>query len=248
MKDSFINFKNSSSQCKRNPIIAIDGPAASGKSTTTYFLAKKLRYSHMDTGAMYRALTWKALKNKVNIKDKEALYRLAKETKIFLKPESNGETRVYVDGEEVTSLIRSSKVNKYVSLVSVIKKVREVMVAQQRKMGEKGKIVAEGRDIGTVVFPKAEIKIFLKASLEERARRRWEEEKRKGLSLKREEVLRELLNRDRIDTQRESAPLRKAKDAIVIDNTYLNISQTVEEILKIVKKKLSSNERASPTI
>jgi len=238
MKNSFITFKNSSSQNKRSPIIAIDGPSASGKSTTAHLLAKRLGYSYIDTGAMYRALTWKALKNKVDVKDEEALYRLAKETQILLKPEFDGETRVYVDGEEVTSLIRSPEVNKYVSLVSVAKKVREVMVAQQRMMGEKGKIVAEGRDIGTVVFPEAEIKVFLKASLEERVRRRWEEGRRKGLSLKKEEVFTGLLNRDRIDTQREAAPLRKAEGAIVIDNTHLNIPQTVEEIIKIVKKKI----------
>ncbi|MEA1964714.1 MAG: (d)CMP kinase, partial [Candidatus Aerophobetes bacterium] len=247
MKDSFITSKNSSSRCKIGPIIAIDGPAASGKSTTAHLLAKRLGYSYIDTGAMYRALTWKALKNKVDLKNEETLCLLAKETQILLRPQFDGKTRVYVDGEEASSLIRSPKVNEFVSLVSGAKRVREVMVAQQRIMGEKGKIVAEGRDIGTVVFPEAEIKIFLNASLKERVKRRWEEQRRKGLSLKKREVFTELLNRDRIDTQREYAPLRRAKGATVIDNTYLNISQTVEEILKIVKKKLS-NEGNLPMV
>jgi cytidylate kinase len=220
-------------------IIAIDGPAASGKSTAAYFVAKNLGYLYLDTGAMYRTLTWRALRDKVNMKDEEVLSQLAKVSKISLNHHPNGKVKVYLDGQDVTSLIRSPEVDKYVSIVSRIKKVREIMVAQQREIGRGGEIVAEGRDIGTVVFPEAEVKIYLTASFEERVKRRWEERKLKGLSLPREKVKDELIIRDRIDTHREMSPLKKAKGAVVIDNTYLNIDETVEKILGIVREKLA---------
>jgi cytidylate kinase len=221
-------------------IIAIDGPAASGKSTAAKLVAKKLGYLYLDTGAMYRALTWKALRNKVNIKNEKRLSQLAKETKIALKSQSNTRTRIYLDGKEVTSLIRSPLIDKNVSLISTIKGVREAMVAEQKKMGKEGGTVAEGRDIGTVVFPKAEVKIFLTASFKERVRRRWKEEANKGLSSEKKGVAIGLLTRDRIDSQRKVAPLKKARGAIVIDNTCLNIPQTVDRILEVVKTKLAS--------
>ncbi|MFQ6066459.1 MAG: (d)CMP kinase [bacterium] len=220
--------------------IAIDGPAASGKSTAAKLVAKKLGYLYLDTGAMYRALTWKALRNKVNIKNGKSLSELAKETKIALKSQSNMRTKIYLDGKDVTSLIRSPLIDKNVSLISVVRGVREAMVAQQRKIGKEGNIVAEGRDIGTVVFPKAEVKIFLTASVEERVKRRWKEEADKGLSSEKKGVAIGLLTRDRIDSQRKIAPLKKAREAIVIDNTCLNISQTVDRILEVVKTKLNS--------
>ncbi len=221
---------------KKNLIIAIDGPGGSGKSTTAHLLAKRLSYLYLDTGAMYRALTWKALKDKVNIKDEKALSQLAKKIQICLKPGSNVETKVYLDNKDVTSLIRCPEINKYVSLVSIVKGVREAMVAQQKKMGKHGSIVAEGRDTTTVVFPKADIKIFLNASFEERVERRWKEEKTKGISSNKEKVATGLLERDRIDSQRKISPLKISEKAIVIDNTHLSISQTVDKILKQVKK------------
>jgi len=217
---------------KKSLIIAIDGPAGSGKSTTAHLLAKRLGYLYLDTGAMYRALTWKALKDKVNVKDEKVLSRLAKKIQIRLKPGSNVETKVYLNGKDVTSLIRCAQVNEYVSLVSIVKGVREAMVAQQKKLGENGGIVAEGRDTTTVVFPKADIKIFLNASFEERVERRWKEEKTKGISSNKEKVATGLLKRDRIDSQRKISPLKISKEAIVIDNTHLSISQTVDKILK----------------
>jgi len=223
-------------QFKKKVTIAIDGPAASGKSTTARLLAKRLGYLYLDTGAMYRALTWKALKDKVDIKDEKALSQLAEKTQISLKPGPNLENKIYLDNQDITSFLRSPEVNRYVSLVSTVKKVREIIVAQQKKIGEKGGIVAEGRDTTTVVFPQADIKIFLKASLEERTRRRWEEEKSKGISLKREEIASGILKRDQIDSQREISPLKISQDAIVIDNTHLTISQTLNKIVNVVKK------------
>lgn len=226
-------------QSKKKLIIAIDGPAASGKSTTARLLAKKLGYLYLDTGAMYRALTWKALKDKVDIKDEKALSQLAGKTQISLKPGPNLENKIYLDNQDITSFLRFPEIDKFVSLVSTVKKVRKIMVAQQKKIGKKGGIVAEGRDTTTVVFPQADIKIFLKASLEERARRRWKEKKSKGISLKREEITTGILKRDQIDSQRKISPLKISQGAIVIDNTHLTISQTLNKILSIVKKNLA---------
>ncbi len=189
---------------------------------------------------MYRALTWKVLKNKEDSEDEKRLSQLAKGTKITLKSQSNLETKIYLDGEEITSLIRSPLIDKNVSHISAIKGVREAMVAEQKKIGKEGGIVAEGRDIGTVVFPEAEVKIFLTASFEERVRRRWKEEANKGLSSGKKRIASGLLRRDRIDSQRKIAPLKKAGGAVVIDNTRLNIAQTVDKILEVVKTKLTS--------
>ena len=227
-----------SNQSKKCPIIAIDGPAGSGKSITAYLLAKKLNYLYLDTGAMYRALTLKAIKNKVNTYDAQALADLVGQTKISLKLGSEQGTQVFIDGKEVSSEIRSPLVSRYVSQVSTIKEVREYLVSLQRKIGSKGEIVAEGRDIGTVVFPEATVKIFLTANLEERINRRWQQLREKVGSLSRREIEINLRQRDLIDSQREISPLKKAPQAITVDNTGLNISQTVEKIRQIVQKVL----------
>ncbi len=233
------NSKQFSPLSRKGLVIAIDGPAASGKSTTARLLAKRLGYLYLDTGTMYRALTWKALRDKVDIKNPKALSELARSTRISLKPKSDLSIRVYLDDKDVTSFIRSPKVNKYVSLVSTVKELREVMVVQQREIARCRSLVAEGRDTGTVVFPRADVKIFLQASFEERAKRRWKENKERGLSLATEEVEAELANRDRIDSQRKTSPLKRAKGAIVIDNTHLDILQTVERMWEIVEKKMT---------
>lgn len=230
--------QDQSDQSKKCPIIAIDGPAGSGKSITAYLLAKKLNYLYLDTGAMYRALTLKAIKNKVNTYDAQAMADLVGQTKISLKIGSTQGTRVFIDGKEVSSEIRSPLVSRYVSQVSTIKEVREYLVSLQRKIGSKGEVVAEGRDIGTVVFPEATVKIFLTANLEERINRRWRQLREKVGSLSRREIETNLRQRDLIDSQREISPLKKAPQAITVDNTRLNISQTVEKIRQIVQKAL----------
>ncbi len=238
MKSLCGNSRQLSPPSRKRVVITIDGPAASGKSTAARLLAKKLGYLYLDTGTMYRALTWKALRDKVDIKNPKALSDLAKSTRIFLKPESDLNIRIYLDGRDVTSSIRSPEVNKYVSLVSVAGELREVMVAQQREIASRGSLIAEGRDMGTVAFPEADVKIFLEASFQERAKRRWKENTEKGLSITREEVETELANRDRIDSQRKISPLKRAKGALVIDNSHMDILQTVEKMWEIVTKKM----------
>ena len=238
MKSLSGNSKQFSPLSQKGLVIAIDGPAASGKSTAARLLAKRLGYLYLDTGTMYRALTWKALRDKVDIKNPKALSELAKSARISLRPKSDLNIRVYLDGKDITSSIRSPQVNKYVSVVATVKGLREVMVAQQREVARQGSLVAEGRDTGTVVFPRADVKIFLQACFEERAKRRWKENKEKGLSLAREEIEAELANRDRIDSHRKISPLKRAKGVIVIDNTHLNIPQTVEKMWEVVRKKM----------
>jgi len=220
----------------KRPIISIDGPASSGKSTTARELAKKLGYLWLDTGAMYRALAWKALQERTNPEDKESLIQLARQTRIKLIPRGSG-YQISVDGKEVGEEIRTEEVGNLASSLSQIKEIREIMVKEQRRIGKKGGVVAEGRDIGTVVFPKAKIKIFLTASLEERAKRRWKELKEKGREVKLEEIKKELGERDKRDTQREFAPLKRAPGAVIVDNTSLSLSETLERILKLVEER-----------
>lgn len=242
MKSSFDNCVPSSN--KKSIIIAVDGPAGSGKSTGAYLLAKKLGFVYLDTGAMYRALTWKALNNKVNLQDRDSLSRLAKNTRITVSSRDDSPSAyVYLDGKEVSSFIRSPEVNKWVSVVSSIPEVREAMVEEQRKIAREKSIVAEGRDIGTVVFPDADVKIFLVASLDERGRRRWKQLQDKKLPVTREEVKEQLRSRDKLDTEREASPLRKASDAITLDNTDLSISETLEKLVRIVKSRIKMHKK-----
>lgn len=224
----------------KNFVIAIDGPAASGKSTAAYLLAKKLGFIYLDTGAMYRALTWKALDENIDIENEDSLSRLAKKVKIKIYPQKDQPgVRVYVNEKDVSLLIRTPAVNKWVSVVSKVPGVRVAMVDMQRKIAQEKSVVAEGRDIGTVVFPEADVKIFLVASLEERAKRRWRELKQRGIGCSLEDVERELETRDKLDKERDISPLRKARDAFLIDNTHLGISETLEKILSIVKNKIN---------
>ncbi len=219
----------------RPRLIAIDGPVAVGKSTVGQLLAQKLGYAFVDTGIMYRALTWKAIKLGINLEDEDKLHQLALTTKIEF--EGKESRRVFVDGEEVSDKIRYSEVERGVSLVSKIPRVRQVMVTKQRKMAQKGKIVMAGRDIGTVVLPEAELKIFLTASPEERARRRYQE-----LLLQRNEVnydtiLADLKRRDEIDSKRTTSPLQPAADAKIINTEGLTPEQVVDKIWAFIGEK-----------
>lgn len=215
-------------------IIAIDGPAGSGKSTTAKLLAKKLGYLYIDTGAMYRAVTLYAIKNNL-LDDEEKIIELAKQLNIELKFE-NGQTKVSVNGKDVTDEIRSLEVNQNVSPVSKIEGVRKILVDKQKEMGKNGGVVMEGRDITTVVFPNADVKIFLTATIDERARRRALEFEQKGQQVDIEKVKQNILERDRIDSSRDVSPLTKSPDAIEIDTSNLSIEQQVDLILEETKK------------
>ncbi|MDD5730467.1 MAG: (d)CMP kinase [Candidatus Omnitrophica bacterium] len=219
-------------------IVAIDGPAGSGKSTVAKLLSKKLGYLYIDTGAMYRALTLKALNTKQDICDEEAIVQMAKKTKIGLIDGRGGALKVLLDGKNVSKAIREPRVTSRVSDVAKIKGVRDIMLKLQRKLGNRKNSVLEGRDIGTVVFPKAERKFFLDADFAERVKRRLID--MKNLKIKKAtlgSVASDLKNRDTIDSTRKVAPLKKAKDAIFVDTTNLTIDEVVETLLGHVKGK-----------
>jgi cytidylate kinase len=218
-------------------IIAIDGPAASGKSTTAKLVAARLNYLHVDTGAMYRAMTLKVLENDIDLADVKAIAALARSTKIRLVPREGGFS-VELDGKDVTEKIRTPKVTGAVSAVSMIAEVRQRMVQEQRAMGKNGAIVLEGRDIGTVVFPDADLKIFMVAHQHERAARRSKEMAAKGIATEIDELEKEIVERDKKDTTRSISPLTQAQNAIVLDTTDLTIEEQVEFIVKKAKEKL----------
>jgi len=216
-------------------IIAIDGPAGSGKSTTARAVAERLGYLYLDTGAMYRALTHKALKAGIDLKDSKALADLARRTSIELERRDH-DLIILLDGANVSEEIRSPEVTASVSVVSEYPEVREVMVQKQRRLGVNGGIVAEGRDIGTVVFPEAEIKVFMTASLEERARRRYRDYQAWGVAVDLEALRRDIERRDEHDSKRATSPLRPAADAMILDTTSLTIEGQVERILQRVRE------------
>jgi cytidylate kinase len=216
-------------------IVAIDGPAGAGKSTVAKILAKRLGFLYIDTGAMYRAPTLKALDNNIDIKDEDKINRLALETSIDLRSNSDGSLSVILDGRDVSLEIRKPRITEYVSDVSKIKGVRQVLVKMQRELGEKGDCVLEGRDIGTVVFPHAQKKFFIDASSEVRVNRRFKELKGLNQNVAESDVAKDLSNRDKIDSTREVSPLRKAEDAIYIDTTKLSIEGVVEKMLELCK-------------
>ncbi|MEA3338186.1 MAG: (d)CMP kinase [Chloroflexota bacterium] len=213
--------------------IAIDGPAGSGKSTVGQRLAQALGYLYFDTGVMYRAVTWLALNRGVSVGDERVVSELAERIPIDVEPLTEDDGRqftVKADGEDITWSIREPDVEANVSRVSAYPAVRAALSAQQRRIAGRGRIVMVGRDIGTVVIPGADMKIFLDASVEVRARRRWSEEQARGTQRPFQEVLEDIRYRDRIDSTREVAPLRPAADAWVIDSTGLS----VDEVLRIV--------------
>jgi CMP/dCMP kinase len=217
-------------------IIAIDGPSGAGKSTVARTLAKHLHYVYIDTGAMYRAAALRAKEKGVSAADEEALARLAASLRIIFVADSK-ETRVLCDGEDVTEAIRSPEISLLASDISRRSGVRKALVDMQREMGRPGGVVLEGRDIGTVVFPHAEVKFYLDATPEERARRRFEELRRKGLPVRFGETLEEVIQRDRNDMSRPISPLKKAEDAILIESTNLTVEQVVEIMAREVMKK-----------
>lgn len=204
--------------------IAIDGTAGSGKSTLAKSLAEKLGYLYIDTGAMYRALTYKAIVAGIDLKDSDELIELARRVKICLE-KSNDSIKVLIDNEDVTDKIILPQVSDAVSLVAAIAGVRKYMVEHQRRMGQDGGVVLEGRDIGTVVFPDADIKLFLKAEVQERTKRRHKELADKGIKSQLTDVAKNLTYRDQKDSSRDVSPLKPAADAIIIDTTKLTMDQ-----------------------
>jgi len=216
-------------------IIAIDGPAGAGKSTIAKEVAKKLNFTYLDTGAMYRAITLKALKNSLNLKDEGSLVKLAKKTKLDIKPTRDYSLKVFLDNRDVTREIRRPEITQNVSYIAKVAELRKVMVGLQRKFGKNNNIVVEGRDIATVVFPNAFKKFYLDADFKARIKRRSKDFKDLKQNLTLEEVRRDLLCRDKADMTRKAGPLKKAKDAICIDSTNMSIKETVDKIVKIIK-------------
>ena len=218
-------------------IIAIDGPAASGKSTIGELLAQRLGYLYLDTGAMYRAVTWIALQQGIDIADEEAITALAERVEINITWPTADDGRqytVYANGQDVTWEIRRPEVDANVSPVSAYPGVRQALTDQQRRIGRRGRIVMMGRDIGTVVLPEADLKVYLEATAEERARRRHREIQERGEVADYEEVLAAMRRRDKIDSEREAAPLRPADDAIIIDTTGLSIAEVLVKVEALV--------------
>ena len=221
-------------------IIAIDGPSGAGKSTLAKHLAKELNFVYLDTGAMYRALALKVLRQGIDLADDARLEELIAGTEIDLE-ETNGKLAVLLDGVDVAGEIRTPEVSQMASKVSALRIVRARMLELQREMGRRGSVVAEGRDIGTVIFPDAEVKIFLDASAGERARRRYNELKGAGRAVDYEETLREIEERDKRDSERDLAPLRKAEDAVMMDSSNATADDVATKVLSHIRNKLREN-------
>jgi cytidylate kinase len=211
-------------------VVAIDGPAASGKSTTARLVAERLGFVYLDTGAMYRAVTWKAQAEGVPPEDEEALGRLAESIRLALEND-----RIRVDGQDVTEAIRAPEISRGVSDVAKVPAVRRAMVTLQRQVASRGPCVVEGRDIGTVVFPDAALKVFLVASLPERARRRAREQAGRGAGQPVAEIESEIRRRDAIDSSRADSPLTRAPDAVDLDTTGLTVEEQVEAVVRLVR-------------
>ncbi len=220
----------------RRPVVTIDGPTASGKSTVARAVAARLGSIYVDTGAMYRSVALAAMRRGLDLSDADAVARLAQTLAIEFRQDARG-LRVVLNGEDVTEAIRTPEVSDGASIVSTSPGVRTAMVARQREMGADGGVVMEGRDIGTVVFPDAEVKIFLKASLEARARRRHDELKARGVNVDFDEVRRTEAQRDQRDETRALSPLRPAADAVVLDTTNQAVEEVIETIVRLVRER-----------
>ena len=224
-------------------VVAIDGPSGTGKGTITKLIAKEMGLLNIDTGAMYRSLALKCLKLGINtLEEKERIIEIAKNINIEIQHNEENQ-EIFLDGENVTKEIRTKEVTAFSSLVSSIPEVREIMVYMQRKMAQNKDIIMEGRDITTVVFPNADVKIYLDASLEERAKRRYKENKEKGIQGTFEETLKAMEKRDYDDTHREVAPLRIAEGAVVIDTTKLTIEEVNKKVKEIINEKYENNSK-----
>jgi CMP/dCMP kinase len=227
--------------------ITIDGPAGSGKSTVARSVAATLGYIYLDSGAMYRALALKALERRLRLDDAAGLEALARETHIELKSPTPAQeaaglkNRVFLDGREVSEGIRGAEVAQAASRLATILGVREVLVSEQQRAGEGGGVVMEGRDIGTVVFPGAELKIFLDATPETRAQRRWKEHREQGDNVTLLDVLQEIRERDKRDRERKVSPLVRAKDAVLLDNTAMGIEETARLIVFLAREREDSS-------
>ena len=234
---------------KNGLIIAIDGPAAVGKSTMGKLIARELGFLYIDTGAIYRAITWKVLKSNISLNDENIISNLVSNTCVTIEKANckslNDYYHIFVDGEDITEEIRNPRIDQNVSQIARLPKIRKQLIYLQRKLAEKGNIVMEGRDIGSVILPQSDIKFYFTASEEERIKRRYKELIDKGYSIDYEEVKKQIIQRDKIDSKRKSAPLIKAKDAILIDSTEKSIEEVKDNILKIIKKYRECREKTN---
>ena len=220
--------------------VAIDGPASAGKSTVAKLVAKQFKYVYVDTGAMYRAITYKTIKSGTSLDNVEAISEIVRNSEISFQP-GEADQRVFIDGEEITEAIRQEDVTNSVSAVAAIQSVREELSNDQQVIAADGGVVMDGRDIGTTVLPDAEVKIFLIASVEERAQRRYKENIEKGINTPLDELQLEIEARDYKDSHRKISPLTKADDAVEIDTTSLSIDKVVDKIASVITEKLNSN-------
>ena len=222
----------------KNIQIAIDGPAGAGKSTIAKIVAEKLGYTYIDTGAMYRAVTYKALRTGIQLENAEALETMLRATDIRLQPSNEGQL-VFLDGEDVSSPIRSNEVTANVSQVAAHANIRAILVAMQQALAAQGAVVMDGRDIATHVLPEAELKIFMSASVEERARRRQIDNEKRGIPSTFKSLVEEIALRDKKDSEREASPLIQAEDALLLDTTELSIDEAAEAILRLAQEKMA---------
>ena len=217
-------------------IIAIDGPAGTGKGTVAKLISQRLNFTYIDTGAMYRCVTLKMIRDNIDLNDLDRINKILDEIEITFK-NIDSMQKVYLNGEDVSELIRKPNVNELVSKVSAIKEIRIKLVEMQRKLGKAENVIMEGRDITTVVFPNAELKIYLDANVEERAKRRHKELIERGNNITYEETLESIMKRDKNDMEKEMGALKIAEDAIVIDSTNLTVEEVYEKIKKLIENK-----------
>ena len=222
-------------------VVAIDGPAGSGKGTITKLVAKRLGFITVDTGAMYRCVALECINRNISCDDLAGIEKVLENIEIKFEKDEESQ-RVFLNGKDVSEAIRTPRVDDVVAKYSAIKIVREKVTPIQRKMGENQDIIMEGRDIGTVVFPNADVKIFLDCSIEERAKRRYKQDLEKNINVTYEEVLESMKKRHKLETERKIAPFVKAEDAIVVDTTNLTIPEVVDNVEKIVRDKMKANK------